>query len=184
MRMSTQKTVYAAIMVALIVALSQIAIPLPSGIPVTLQTFAIAFVGFFIGWKFGVFTVGVYILLGICGVPVFASFTGGFYKVIGVTGGFIWGFLPMVALCGLSSSLSDGGIKKTVFSILFGLAGLFVCHIVGIGQFCLVTGVDFAKGIVTVSLPYLIKDGISVACAYFIAETVKKRLRIGDANNR
>ena len=97
----TKKLVYMGLLVALTAALSQIAIPMPVGIPFTLQTFAIAFVAYFLGWKYGVGTICIYIALGAVGAPVFSNFQGGISKIIGLTGGFIWGFIPMVFLTGL-----------------------------------------------------------------------------------
>lgn len=90
----TKKMVYTALFAALIAVLSQISIPLPSGVPITLQTFAVAFAGFFLGRKYGLAAVAVYVALGAAGAPVFAGFTGGAYKLVNVTGGFIWGFSP------------------------------------------------------------------------------------------
>ena len=85
----TRKIVYTALFSALIAAMSQIAIPLPSGVPLTLQTFAIAFAGFFLGWKSALAAMLLYIALGALGLHVFANFTGGIQKLVGLTGGFI-----------------------------------------------------------------------------------------------
>ena len=79
----TKSMVYVALFAALTAVLSQISIPMPAGIPLTLQTFAIAFAGFYLGFGKGLQCVFVYVLLGVCGVPVFASFTGGAAKLVG-----------------------------------------------------------------------------------------------------
>ncbi len=168
----TRKTVYIALLAALTAAMSQISIPLPSGVPLTLQTFAVAFAAFFIGWKSGAGVIVIYILLGAAGAPVFSSFTGGFYKLIGLTGGFIWGFIPMVLLAGLFNKY-----KMPALSIAGGVLGLFVCHLLGAFQFAAVADVSFAQSAATVSLPFIAKDILSVALAYFFARTLKNRLR-------
>ena len=49
---------------AVLAVLSQISFPLPSGIPVTLQTFAVALCGYALGCKRGTLAVLVYIVLG------------------------------------------------------------------------------------------------------------------------
>ena len=79
---------------AVLVVLSQLSIPLPGGVPVTLQTFAVALTAYVLKWKKGALSVLVFLALGAVGVPVFHNFTGGFGMLIGVTGGFLWGFLP------------------------------------------------------------------------------------------
>ena len=55
---------------AVLAVLSQISFPLPSGIPVTLQTFAVALCGYALGCKRGTLAVLVYIVLGAVGLPV------------------------------------------------------------------------------------------------------------------
>ena len=50
---------------------------MPTGVPITVQVFAVALVGVILGWKRGVLAVLVYILIGAVGVPVFANFKGG-----------------------------------------------------------------------------------------------------------
>ena len=59
---------------ALLAVLSQIQIPMPSGVPVTMQTFAVALIGFTLGWKDGLLTMLIYLLLG--GVGLLAAGCG------------------------------------------------------------------------------------------------------------
>ena len=74
----TKQIVGIGVMTAIIAVLSQITIPLPTHVPVTLQTFAVALAGYFLGWKGGAVSALVYGLLGAIGVPVFAGWSGGF----------------------------------------------------------------------------------------------------------
>lgn len=152
---------------AILAVLSQISIPLPIGIPVTLQTFAIALCGYFLGWKKGVAAVLVYILLGAVGIPVFANFSGGFACIVGITGGFIYGFLFMAALCGLP-------LKYKALKIVSGCVGLLLCHLCGVLQYSLIAGGDFISSFLLVSAPFLIKDIASVVVAFFCAMVINK----------
>lgn len=77
----TKQIVGIGVMTAIIAVLSQITIPLPTHVPVTLQTFAVALAGYFLGWKGGAVSALVYGLLGAIGVPVFAGWSGGFSVV-------------------------------------------------------------------------------------------------------
>ncbi len=70
-RVSTRSIVITGMFAAVIAVLAQVALPMPSGVPVTLQTFAIALTGVVLGAKLGMAAAGVYILLGAVGVPVF-----------------------------------------------------------------------------------------------------------------
>lgn len=105
---------YIAFFTAMIAVLAQISIPLPGGVPLTLQTFAVPLSGLVLGSRKGAIASLVYVLLGAVGVPVFANFSGGPGIVLGMTGGFIISFPLMAFLSGL-------GAKKTVKSPLLWL---------------------------------------------------------------
>lgn len=160
-----------AVITAVIAALSQISFPLPSGVPVTLQTLAVALGGFVLGPRLGALAVGLYILLGGVGLPVFAQFSGGFDKLVGMTGGFLWGFLPFAALCGLAVRR-----RRIVVSGALALAGLAACHVLGALQFSAVTGTALGQAFLLVSVPYLVKDVASVAAAWLLAAPINRAL--------
>lgn len=169
-RSSTQMIVLTGMFAAVLAVLSQISFPLPSGVPVTLQTFAVALAGFVLGWKYGLACTAVYILLGAVGVPVFAGFCGGLNVLVGMTGGFIWGFLFMVAACGYAYS------RNYVVRIVLPLVGLAICHLLGVLQFMAVMGMGFGESFVLVSVPYLVKDVLSVVLGYFVAKAIHRGL--------
>lgn len=168
---SAQNITLIGLFTALVVALSQIAFPLPSGVPVTLQTFAISFCGYTLGWKRGLSSMCAYITLGLIGLPVFSNFGGGLGVVFGLTGGFIWGFMLLALMCGIGNKQNN-----PVISILIGFIGLVLCHFFGVLQFSFINSTPLIKSIFLVSVPYLIKDIVSVAGAYFIARAARKAL--------
>lgn len=104
-KLTTKQIVLTGMMTAVLAVLSIVTIPLPTGVPVTLQTFAMAFCGYVLGWKLGGASSALYLILGAIGVPVYAGMSGGFGALLGPAGGFIFGFIPMAMLCG-------AGIKK------------------------------------------------------------------------
>lgn len=67
---------YTAMFVAIITVCTWISIPIGE-IPITLQTMGVCLAAALLGWKRGAIATAVYILLGLCGVPVFTGFTGG-----------------------------------------------------------------------------------------------------------
>ena len=169
---NTKTIVMVGMFAAVLAVLSQISIPMPSGVPVTLQTFAVALTGFILGWKYGAISVGIYILLGTVGVPVFSNFSGGLGALFGKTGGFIWGFLFLAGFCGVSHITK----KKTVI-VLSSALGLLICHLLGAFQFQIIAGMGFWESALLVSVPYLLKDAISVFLAYAVGKVVLKSLR-------
>ena len=168
---SVQKCVLCGVLAALLAVLSQVSVPLPIGVPVTLQTFAVALCGYVLGPAMGTAAVGVYLALGAVGLPVFAGFSGGFGAFLGMTGGFLWGFLPMALLCGLGLR---GG---KAIAIALGTVGLAACHLCGCVQFTLVASMPFPQAFLTASAPFLIKDVVSVALAYFAALAVTASIK-------
>lgn len=175
-KIQVRDMVQIAMFAAITAVLSQIAIPMPSGVPITLQTLAVALCGYMCGSKKGAAALAVYVLLGAVGVPVFSNFKGGLSSLAGPTGGFIWGFIIMAFLCGLGIET-----KKKWLAALLGVAGLLVCHICGTAQFALIKDGGFFSSAVLVSVPYLLKDIISVAAALAAAAVIRHRVKIGAA---
>lgn len=172
----TKDVILTGMFAAVLAVLSQLSVPMPSGVPVTLQTFAVALTAYVLGWKKGAAATAVYILLGAVGVPVFANFSGGFGVILGSTGGFIWGFLFMVVLAGAGMQQENRGLL-----ILLGALGLAACHLLGTLQFMAVMHMGFGESFVLVSAPYLLKDAVSMIAAYFIALAVRRALAAAGA---
>lgn len=168
---TTRTLVYIGMFAAVLTVLSQIAIPMPTGMPLTLQTFAVALTGAVLGWRLSLASTAVWVLLGALGVPVFANFSGGARILVGYTGGFIWGFFFMTALCGIGSAM-----KKKPIELAVGFAGLVICHALGALQYALLADIGYLQSILLVSVPYLIKDVISVVLAFSIGTMVRSRL--------
>lgn len=161
--------VFCGVFTALISVLSIISIPMPSGVPITLQTFIIAFTGFVLGKKWGVVSVLAYIVIGAIGVPVFSGLRGGLGVLAGYTGGFIFGFIVFVILCGILR-------EKFAVNLLLAFAGLAVCHLFGTVQYALLSQNAFIPAFLLVSAPYLIKDILSVLAAKLISVVVIKNI--------
>lgn len=60
---------------------------MPTGVPITLQTFAMALCGYVLGWQLGISATLLYIVLGTVGVPIFAGMSAGPGVLFGYTGG-------------------------------------------------------------------------------------------------
>ena len=169
---SVKRLVLCALFCALTSVLSQITIPTPFGIPITLQTFAVALCGYFLGKRDGTISTLVYIAVGAVGVPVFAGFSGGIHKLAGPTGGFIFGFIFLALLAGAGMRA-----KNKAVAIAFGIIGVLACHALGIIQYSLVTGTGLVASFLVVSGWFLVKDAASAAIAYFLALEAKKHIK-------
>ena len=65
---------------------------MPTGVPLTLMVFGVTLIGVVLGWKLGGIAIGIYLLCGAVGLPVFANFGGGFSRLAGLSGGYLWSF--------------------------------------------------------------------------------------------
>lgn len=149
---------------ALLGLLSQCSLPLPAGVPLTLQTFAVALFGCFLGGGGGCCCVLVWLLLGAAGLPVFSGVQGGVAVLFGPTGGFLWGFLLLALFCGMGNSPHKGRASFLRYA-LCGAFGLILCHGLGVGWFAFVTHQPLWTAALAVSVPYLLKDILSLILA-------------------
>ena len=167
--LKTKLLIHTALMCAVLAVCSQLLLPLPTGGPVTLQTFAVALAGFLLGKKQGLICYSIYILLGICSAPVFSGFSGGASRLVSVTGGFLTGFYFIVFFSGLAKD------RGRIFCLISSVISVLLCHMCGIIQFSFLTKTDILKSFLSVSAPFIIKDILSFVFAYFLAKKIQKR---------
>ncbi len=160
-----------AMLTAVMAILSQIALPLPSNVPLTLQTFAVALCAFLGGIRRGLPAYLLYLLLGMVGIPVFSGFRGGMGVLLGFTGGFLWGFIPFVCCCAIGVALHS----KTAL-VCFTAIGLLLCHGLGILQYAHVSETELLQSFLLVSVPYLLKDALSAAAGFHAALAIRRAL--------
>lgn len=72
-------------------------------VPMTMQTLVVLVIGATFGLRLGLATIGLYLLEGLMGLPVFTNGAGPAYMA-GPTGGYLAGFAAAVALMGLGAS--------------------------------------------------------------------------------
>lgn len=170
-KISTKDIILIGMFAAMLAVMSQLHIPMPSGVPATIQIFAVSLIGYVLGWKYGLASVGVYILLGAVGVPVFAGLQGGFQVLVNTTGGFVWGWLFLVAACGI------GYQKHILVNGVLSLIGLLICYLLGTLQFMVVTSRGFMESFLLVGAPYLVKDIVLMVAAFFVAKAIRAGIR-------
>ena len=124
-RERTRTLVYSALFCALIIAGSYLRIPLPGGVPFTLQLFFVLLAGGFMGKK-GWIPSLLFIFMGLAGLPVFSS-GGGIGYVMFPTFGYIAGFLPASFAVGTLYRSKDNRLKRLAVLLL----GVIVIYLVG-----------------------------------------------------
>lgn len=179
MKLSVRAICYIGMFAAVTSVLSILTIPTPWGVPFTLQTFSVALCGYVLGWRYGTLSTLLYLLLGLIGVPVYAGMKAGPGVLLGPTGGYLFGFLLTALLCGMAAeySGSDGRRLPAVsVRIGFSMFGLACCHILGIIQLKLTSGMGWGAAALAGSVPYLLKDALSLAGAYLASLGVRRGL--------
>ena len=173
-KFSIQDICSIAIMAAITAVMAQISIPMPLGVPMTMQTFAVTLAGVILGSKRGALSMIVYVLLGAIGVPVFAGFSGGAQYLVGATGGFLISFPLMAYLIGVGVKLKK---KKGMF-LLFLILGTVSNYIVGVVMFCIVTQSSVMTGITACVLPFIPTAIIKAAVASVLGLQIHRRLGV------
>lgn len=130
----TRTMILCALFVALIAAGAFIKIPVPV-VPFTLQYLFTMLAGLLLGGKRGFLAVGVYILLGLAGLPIFAQ-GGGIGYVFQPTFGYIIGFAFGALVTGMIANQSRlPGYKRLLAADFAGLAivylfGMVYCYLI------------------------------------------------------
>ena len=108
-REKTRSMAYVALCIAVMAVSAWVTVPI-GPVPVTLQMFAFTFAIVVLSPKECIAATAGYLLLGAVGLPVFSGMQGGLAKLMGPTGGFLWGYLVGVAVaCVLLAALRRAG---------------------------------------------------------------------------
>lgn len=150
-------------------AMTQISVPFYP-VPVTLQTLAVMLIGVTFGFRMATATVGLYLLEGLAGLPVFSNFGFGYAKLIGPTGGYLAGFLIAAAVMGF---LADRGVTRGWTGMIAALVvGEVIIMALGFGWLANLIGAEkaWAGGVA----PFILGDVIKLVLAALIARGVLK----------
>jgi biotin transport system substrate-specific component len=150
---------------ALVIYLTaKVAIPLSfTPVPITGQTFGVLLVGGALGFRRGVASIGLYVLIGVIGLPFFAEGKGGFAVILGATGGYIVGFILGGALVGRLAEL--GWDRRIIGALGAMLIGNLVIYAIGVPWLMAVAGLDLSTGLAKGLTPFLIGDAIKLVLA-------------------
>ncbi|CDX32172.1 BioY family protein [Mesorhizobium plurifarium] len=134
-------------------------------VPMTMQTFVVLMIGTVYGWRLGVATVGLYLLEGALGLPVFAGTPEkgiGLAYIVGPTGGYLVGYLVAAAVTGALAGIGwDRRASTTILSMLAGTAVIYASGLAWLG-----TVVGWDKPVLAWGLiPFLLGDVLKLALA-------------------
>lgn len=167
----TRTLVTSALLAALLSASALVTVPV-GAVPVTLQTFVVAVVVLVCAPRQAALAVGLYLVLGAVGAPVFSGARGGLAVLVGPTGGYLAGFwLGAVA----------GALVRITLRTRPGLAdatalgtALALVYLPGTVWLALSTGRTIAEAAAVGVLPFLAFDVVKGAVAVGVARALRR----------
>lgn len=147
-------------------------------VPVTLQTFAVFSALLMLGGRNGTLSILVYILLGLVGIPVFSGFKAGPSALLGLTGGYIIGFLLTGLIYALFTKTINDKLPVKVISLI---TGLIVCYAFGTFWFMSVYNagdgeIGFKSAVSLCILPFILPDAVKLVLAVLLYRLLEPTL--------
>lgn len=166
---TTRHMVLAALFSALLAVFSQMAVPMVP-VPMNLGVLAVFLCALVLTPGWAVISVGLYLLMGLLGLPVFSGFRGGPSVLFGHTGGYLLGYLLMTPLISVLARKT----KSFLHRVLVLLTGLFICYLCGTLWLMNLTGRGWAQTLPLAVYSFLPGDGVKI----LLAASLAPRLRL------
>ena len=166
-------SVQAALLAALLCLLSPHSLPL-GPIPLTLGTFGVYIAAALLPPLYAGEAVGLYLLLGACGLPVFSGFGAGAAALVGPTGGFLMGYLPAAVLAAWLLKQ-----KRAPFMYPLALtAATAVMYLCGTLWYMYTAQMALLPALTVCVLPFLPIDAIKIAAASVLCILLRRSQKI------
>jgi biotin transport system substrate-specific component len=134
-KLTTKQIVFCGLFTALAAVGAFIKIPLPP-IPFTMQTLFVVLSGLLLGSRLGAISIGVYVALGLIGVPVFTQ-GGGLGYLLKPTFGYLIGFILDSWIAGrIAEAVPNPSFKRMLAGAFAGLAVVYLCGMVYVYILC------------------------------------------------
>lgn len=154
-------------------------VAIPATVPFTLQTFAVLCTMGLLGGKRSVLAILLYLLLGAVGLPVFSGFRGGLGMLLGITGGYLVGFLASALVYWLVTRL----LGEAYWVRLLGMAlGLVACYAFGTAWFMVAYAgasgpIGLAGALSMCVAPFLLPETVKFVLAGFLVKVIPQRVK-------
>jgi biotin transport system substrate-specific component len=165
--------VLASLMAALTAVGAYIHVPI-GPVPIILSTLFAVLSGLLLGSRWGLVSMGLYLLVGAIGMPVFAGGKGGFAHFFGPTGGYLFGFALASWITGFISERSRGSLTLDVLVVIIGSLAIYA---LGVPWLKMVTQMSWPKTLVVGVVPFLIGDAIKAFVVVVLARSVRPILK-------
>jgi biotin transport system substrate-specific component len=162
--------VRAALFATLTGAFAYVSIPNPlSPVPVSLQVLGVFLAGAFLGPLWGGLSMGLYLLSGAVGAPVFAGGSAGIGPLFGYTAGYLWSYPIAATVIGLivhgRETLRSPDSVGTIRLVLAMTLGTGLIYSLGTVGFALVQNVGLAEAFFLSAIAFIPFEIIKIAAA-------------------
>lgn len=173
MKLTTKEMVLTAMFAAIFCILGPISVPI-GPIPVSLTNFVIYISVYMLTARNATISYLLYLLIGAAGLPVFSGYAGGIGKLVGVTGGYLAGFIFTTIISGI---VVNKFYKNKLISILGMIAGLIVTYAFGTAWYAFLNGDKSVYEILKLCvIPFILVDLIKVIIASIIGPILKDKI--------
>ena len=140
-------------------------------VPMTMQTFVVLFLGISFGYKIGLATVGLYLIEGIIGLPVFSNSPEkgvGLVYFTGPTMGYLIGFLIATFLAGYFKF--ERNLLSNFIKLLISVSTIYI-----LGVFWLGSLIGWDKPIMQLGVtPFLLAELFKIIILALLAKNIIK----------
>lgn len=168
---SMHRLVWTAIMAAAICVGAYLVVPI-GPVPVSMQPFFVFLAGYVLGSGRGGSAVGLYLMAGAVGLPVFSGGGAGVGHLFGPTGGYLFGFGIAAFLCGMADQDNHGIRWKS--GLFWGLLGLLMVYIVGAAWLKFSLDMSWTKAYVAGVAPFILWDVAKLCVALAAARYLRR----------
>ena len=189
--------VLTALMAGILCATGPIGIPI-GPVPISVGVLVLFLAVYVLGTKYALVACTLYLVLGLAGLPVFTGHQGGPAKLVGPTGGYLIGYIPMVLITGAvieltkrnretrineasgtvsavepdkSSRLKTDLVKKAIQGAGMLLA-VVVLYTFGTAWFVISTGTPVGAALSLCVIPFIPADLIKIVIAVILGPTL------------
>ena len=171
---SARRVTTTALLAALLAASAAISIPFGT-VPVTLQILALVLIALTVPRSWAAFAVGVYLLVGAVGLPVFSGMRGGLGVLTGPTGGYLLGFLVAAPVgAWVRGALAGRSASTGVADSVAAAAVIAIVYVIGWAQLALVTGMTPIAALLAGVMPFVVPDALKAIAAVLLAPMVRR----------
>ena len=176
MRNTIARLVFTALFAAIISAGAFIVIPV-GPVPLVLQNMFTLLSGLVLGPVWGSAAVGLFLVAGLAGMPVFANNGSppGLARIVGPTGGYLFGYLLGAFFAGLIVGFPRAGKKVSVPQLILAvITGVLAVYVPGLLWLKFYTKTSWLQTLVLGFFPFIFGDAVKGGIAGLIAPRLRR----------